>query len=291
MLSIAVQKKLNSSKGEMILDVNLEIETGAFVSVFGPSGAGKTSLLRMIAGLLKPDKGLISCRGELWFDSHLRINQSPQNRKTGFVFQDYALFPNMTVWENLQFVIKEKSRSEYALELLNRVRLERFKEHYPDTLSGGQKQRIALIRAIVSDPEILLLDEPLSALDATNRLELQEDILKLHRDSGLTTILISHNSSEVYRMSDYVYGLEDGRINKHGKPDQFFSGNDLSGKIQIPGEIVDLTREDIVFLAKVICGNSLHRVILTVEEAKELKIGDNVLIVAKAFNPILLKIS
>lgn len=290
MFDIEVKKKLHSSQGEMLLDIKLSIPKGSFLSLYGKSGAGKTTLLKMLAGLVEPEKGHIHASGEVWFDKAKRINMIPQKRKTGFVFQDYALFPNMTVKENIEFVSAGKSSANRIKEILDITDLMELTKRFPSTLSGGQQQRVALARALVREPELLLLDEPLSSLDHDMRLKLQDEIAKSHRHFGLTTILISHEPSEIYRLSDKVIELESGKIIKDGSPSEVFHHQQISGEIQLVGEVLDLTIQDIVTLVRVISGNKIFKVVITRDQASEIKTGDKVLLSTKAFNPILIKL-
>ena len=180
MIHIDLQKTLKSAHGEMNLDIKITIEKGEFVTLYGDSGAGKTSTFRMIAGLLKADSGKIRVNENTWFDASSRINLPPQKRKVGFVFQDYALFPNMTVRQNLEYALDKNQDRNIITQLIETVELGQLQNRKPETLSGGQKQRVALARALVQKPEILLLDEPMSALDSKMRLKLQDYILKVH---------------------------------------------------------------------------------------------------------------
>lgn len=218
MIQVTIGKKLFSAKGEMILDVDFEIKPGELVTLYGPSGAGKTSILRMLCGLVKPDNGSIVVEGETWFDSVKKINLKPQRRNVGIVFQDYALFPNMTVKENLAYARDKRQSDTIVNELLELMELTNLAHVKPELLSGGQRQRVALARAIVRQPKLLLLDEPLSALDTLLRLKIQDYILRVHEQFHLTTILVSHDILEVIRLSKRVFLLEHGEIIRHGAP-------------------------------------------------------------------------
>ena len=189
-----------------ILDLELNIKRGEFIAIVGDSGSGKTTLLRVIAGLEKAN-GLIDINGDIW----LKNNRSlpPQKRSCGFVMQDYGLFENMSVIDNLLFV---NSDFLFAKRLLESVNMWDLKDRYPNQLSGGQKQRVALSRAIIKKPKLLLLDEPLSALHPAMRYALQEEILNLHKEFNLTTILVSHDISEVTKLANRVVSIEDGKI-------------------------------------------------------------------------------
>jgi molybdate transport system ATP-binding protein len=219
MIKISVKKMLFSPGGEMSLDVDIEIKRGELITLYGPSGAGKTTLLRMLCGLTNPDSGTISVEEETWCDVEKKINLKPQQRNVGIVFQDYALFPNMTVQENLEYALKKKQPSAIVGELLELMELTQLRDKKPSLLSGGQRQRVALARAIVRKPKILLLDEPMSALDTALRLKIQDYILQIHSQFKLTTILVSHDIFEVLRLSKHVYLLEGGKIIDHGAPE------------------------------------------------------------------------
>jgi len=212
MIQAHIYKTLSTANGKMLLDIQLNIKKGQFVTLYGPSGTGKTSTLRTLAGLLSVDKGQIVVDDKIWFDSEKKINVSPQQRRIGYVFQDYALFPNMTVRKNLEFALEKDQDRSIIQELITIVELEELQHRKPETLSGGQQQRVALVRALVRKPEILLLDEPLSALDIKMRTKLQDYILKVHRKYELTTILVSHDVGEIMKMSDEIYCLENGKI-------------------------------------------------------------------------------
>ena len=290
MIEILLHKRLNAASGKMLLEIDFKIESGQFVTLYGKSGAGKTSTLRILAGLLKPDKGRVVVNGSTWLDDEQRINLRPQKRKVGYVFQDYALFPNMTVKENLQFALEKGQDPTIVSELIEIVELGVLQNRKPYTLSGGQQQRVALARAMVQRPELLMLDEPLSALDHEMRVKLQSFILKVHQEYGLTTFLISHDISEVIKMSDMVVELELGKIIRQGTPAQVFMHQEVGGKFQFAGKVVGLEKQNFICIVSVIVGVELVKVIVVEEEANLLKIGDRVMVASKAFNPVIRKI-
>jgi spermidine/putrescine transport system ATP-binding protein len=198
-------------------DVSVTIEPGEFFSLLGPSGCGKTTSLRMIAGFEKPDTGRV-----LIGDADV-TNVPPHKRPVNTVFQSYALFPHLTVGENVQFglrfrkVSKDEKRRR-AREILDVVRLEGFQERKPHQLSGGQQQRVALARALILSPEVLLLDEPLGALDAKLRRELQLELKTLQREVGITFVYVTHDQEEALTMSDRIAVMNSGRIEQLGTP-------------------------------------------------------------------------
>ncbi len=211
MIVIKVKKRLHGAEGDFWLDVELELRDGEFLVLFGPSGSGKTTLLRCVAGLERPEEGYIEVNGEVWFDSKRGINLPPQKRHVGFVFQDYALFPNMSLLENVMYGMKRKDK-EKALELLRKVRLEGLKDKRPNQISGGQKQRVALIRALAREPKVLLLDEPLSALDEELRAELQEELKSFQRSYNIPTLMVTHHKEEALRLADRIARIKEGRV-------------------------------------------------------------------------------
>jgi len=230
LIDLHVKKKLHTNEGVGALDVCMQIPEHALVTIFGKSGAGKTTLLRIIAGLTKPDGGFIKIGNQTWYNSGANINIKPQLRDIGFVFQDYALFPNMTVKEHLLYASPQKEH-KYISDLLDVFHLKGLCDRKPGKLSGGQQQRLAVARALARKPRILLLDEPLSALDSEMRLALQEEIILAHKNFNATTLLVSHDVYEVSRLSDYVYVIDNGKISEQGKPGDVFKSSAVNNKI------------------------------------------------------------
>lgn len=202
-------------------NVTLEIGDGEFVTILGASGSGKTTCLRMVAGFVTPNSGRV-----LIGDRDV-TRDPPYRRNTGMVFQQYALFPHLTVWQNVAYGLKIRrlspsdiaARSEEALRL---VQLDKFSDRYPRQLSGGQKQRVALARAVVIRPEILLLDEPLAALDLKLREELQIEIRRLQKRFGITTLFVTHDQGEALSMSDRVVIMRDGKVLQVATPTELY---------------------------------------------------------------------
>jgi len=291
MIQLKINKALDAVDGKMNLDLDLIVEKGAFVTLYGNSGVGKTSTLRMLAGLLKPDSGTIIVNEEIWFSSNKKVNVNPQHRNIGYVFQDYALFPHMTVRQNLEFALTKNKSVNKVTDIIAIMELKALQNRKPETLSGGQKQRVALARALVQCPEILLLDEPLSALDMKARLRLQDYLLKVHQEFNLTTILISHDIGEIIKLSDYIYVLDSGQIKEKGSPQEVFVKNNISGKFKFTGEILKIEPEDVVFVVTVLIQTNVVKIIAQESEVKEMKIGDKVMVASKAFNPVIFKIS
>jgi molybdate transport system ATP-binding protein len=290
MIRTTIRKRLHGSDGDFLLDIGLEVAAGEFVALFGPSGVGKTTLLRCLAGLDRPEQGSLIVEGETWLDTAAAIDLAPQRRRVGYMFQDYALFPNMTVRGNLEFALRKGSEKWRVDELLELMELGELQSRKPDTLSGGQKQRVALARALASEPRLLLLDEPLSALDPAIRSRLQDEILRLQRHFGVTAIIVSHDVGEVYKLANRVMMMEAGHIVQQGTPAKVFAKGQTSGKFRFTGEILAIELMDVMFALTVLVGNQVVRVVATREEAAELKPGDQVMLVSKAFNPLVLKV-
>ena len=193
--------------------------------MFGASGSGKTTTLRSIAGIITPDKGTINIGDRKFFDSKAGINLSIQRRRVGYVFQDYALFPHLTAEQNVIFGIKEKLkefRRERALAMLSLFKIEHVAQRYPENMSGGEQQRIALARALASDPAVVLLDEPLSAVDVETRSGLLDEIASVQTRVGTPFIYVTHNTTEAIRLGAQVVVLEQGRVKDTGHPSEIF---------------------------------------------------------------------
>lgn len=212
MIYIDIEYRILTSEGSRILSVQTELPENQLICISGPSGIGKTTLLRMIAGLTKPDRGIIQVGDRIFYDSLNNINLSPQKRNIGFMFQDYALFPNMTVEENISFAQNKVKDKAWVDTLIKSYGLDALRNQKPDKLSGGQKQRTALARTLAKKADLLLLDEPLSSVDSTMRIKLQNEILKTHAVFGSTTLVVSHDQDEVNKMAQCVLYMEYDQI-------------------------------------------------------------------------------
>lgn len=281
MIHINIHKALHGAQGAMDLNVNLTIQSGDFVALSGQSGSGKTTLLRILAGL-EEAKGTLQVDDEFWLKEKFCL--SPQKRQIGFVFQDYALFPNMSVEENLLYVCKDVALAKKLLEMTH---LSELAKRMPNSLSGGQKQRVSLCRAMMNRPKILLLDEPLSALDPTMRTKLQNEILTLHKEFGTTTIMVSHDPSEMYRLSNRVIVLNNGKIINDGSAKEVLLKTKGSQKFSFEGELLDIIKVDIINIAIIAIGQQLVEVVIGSAEAKDLVLGQSVSVSTKAFTPTL----
>ncbi|MCX6050650.1 MAG: ABC transporter ATP-binding protein [Chloroflexi bacterium] len=217
-------------------DFNLSIAQGEFISFLGPSGCGKTTTLRMVAGFELPTAGQITLNGkDLTF-------LPPNKRNVGMVFQSYALFPNMTVAENIGYGLKVAGKSKTEIkprvdEMLGLIHLEKFGTRYPGQLSGGQQQRVALARALAIRPHVLLLDEPLSALDAKIRVELRHEIRRIQQQLGITTIYVTHDQEEALSLSDRIVVMSQGKMEQVGTPAQIYNFPETEFVAQFVGQI------------------------------------------------------
>lgn len=280
MIKIDIQKNLHGQIGNINLDVNLQIQKGDFITLAGKSGSGKTTLLRILAGL-ESASGNIEVNGDTWLDD--KTSLAVQKRQIGFVFQDYALFENMSVLQNLLYVNKDK---DLAFKLLELTDLKNLINRYPNSLSGGQKQRLSICRAMMKKPKLLLLDEPLSALDPKMRNSLQDEILTLHKEFNTTTIMVSHEPREIYKLSNRVILLEDGKVLNDGKPKDVLLKTQGSQKFSFEGEILDIIKVDVVNIAIISIGQQLVEVVLSNQELKDLKVGSKINVGTKAFSPV-----
>ncbi|MDD5401504.1 MAG: ATP-binding cassette domain-containing protein [Sulfurimonas sp.] len=290
MIKINIKKKLNTADGEIVLEVNKEINNGDFLTLFGKSGSGKTTLLRIIAGLETPSSGEIIVDDEVWFDSAKNINLPPQKRNVGFVFQDYALFPNMSVRQNLEFALKNRNESKKVDEILEIMEITNLSSMMPHNLSGGQKQRVAVARALMSNPKMLLLDEPLSALDYIMRAKLQDELLAVHKRFNITSVLVSHDIGEVFKLSNRVFKISLGEITHEGTPTQVFANQNLSSKFKLTAEVLSIKKSDILYILELLSHNEIIKVTATKRDIDNICEGDSVLVSSKAFNPIFTKI-
>ncbi len=239
-MSFSLYTTLSGAGGKMNFSVEGELQKGIFLCLKGASGAGKTTLLRMLAGLRKAEKGKIFFSGACWLDTEKKIFLPPQKRKVGFVFQDYALFPNMSVRENLYFPMGKEKDEQLAEELLEMMALTSLQHQKPGKLSGGQQQRVALARALAFKPNLLLLDEPLAALDQDLRTQLQTYLREVHKRFQLTTIMVSHDEQEIRKLADEVWVMKEGSIVQRGAPEDVLTNT----KIKLVGVVKEVIRKE-----------------------------------------------
>lgn len=201
--------------------LNFTVEQGQFVALLGPSGCGKTTLLNILAGFLEVDTGSVTVADKLWSDDGHTL--APERRNVGMVFQDFALWPHMNVFDNIAFGLKLRKLDNLSIrqrvqEVLEMVRMKGYEDKFPHQLSGGQKQRIAIARALAARPSVLLMDEPLSSLDAKLREQMRWDMLDIIRKAGITTVYVTHDQSEALSMADKILLMNEGRVEQEGEP-------------------------------------------------------------------------
>lgn len=281
MIKLNIKKELHGASANMLLDVNLEIKQGEFLALSGKSGSGKTTLLRILAGL-EESKSNISVNNKIWQNENTFLKI--QKREVGFVFQDYALFPNMSIEENLLYVNNDKTLCKKLLDMTELLALNK---RVPNTLSGGQKQRVALARALMKKPKLLLLDEPLSALDLEIREKLQNNILDLHKEFKTTTIMVSHEPSEIYKLSTRVVVLDNGKVINDGSAKDILLQTQGSQKFSFEGQLLDIKKVDVIYIAIIAIGQQLVEVVISTAQANTLNIGKKVRVGTKAFSPII----
>ena len=247
MIDVIDLNKVFDNGFEALKSVNFSIEQGDLVCLLGPSGCGKSTILNMIAGLLQPTGG------DIQFKKSSVINTEPKDRNIGFVFQNYALYPHMTVLENIMFPltvgekkISKEEAKKVAEEYMQLTNIEELAEKKPGTLSGGQQQRVAITRALVQKPEVLLLDEPLSNLDARLRLKIREEIRRLVKEVGITTIFVTHDQEEALSISDKIILLNEGVIQQHDDPQNLYlEPNNLFVAKFIGNPIINISEVDV----------------------------------------------
>ena len=225
-----ILKNVSKSFGKVVAvdELNLQILNNSFITLLGPSGCGKTTILRMIAGLETPTEGRITIGGKVVFDSERSINLPPDKRNVGFLFQNYALWPHMTVYQNIAFGLENmkwerKKINDRVRELLTMLRIEHYESRYPNELSGGQQQRVAIARTLAPGPKVLFLDEPLSNLDAKLRMEMRAELKRLHRDTNSTFVYVTHDQQEAMTLSTMVCIIDKGRLQQYAPPLQMYN--------------------------------------------------------------------
>lgn len=233
-VSVRIRKQLGQA---FKLDLAIALPSGITI-LFGPSGAGKTALLDCISGLVQPDEGRIATPEEILFDSVLGINIPPQSRRVGYVFQDLALFPHMTVQDNVEYGLSRlgsDQRKQRSAAILESLRIAHLGSRRPGQTSGGERQRVALARALVVDPAILLLDEPLAALDVVTKSKIIDDLRTWNQEHGVPILYVTHSREEVFALGDRVIVLENGRVIAQGTPHQVMSAPRMETVAQLAG--------------------------------------------------------
>jgi molybdate transport system ATP-binding protein len=216
---MSLRVEARTALGRLELDVALEVASGECVALAGPSGAGKTSVLRTVAGLLAPSHGVVTCGPDTWLDTARGLSLPPERRRCGYLFQEYALFGHLSAWRNVAYALHETPRAEReprARQLLRRFGLGERADARPATLSGGERQRVALARALARRPAALLLDEPLSALDARTRASAGRELAAVIRDASVPVLLVTHDFAEAALLGDRVAVIDGGRVLQQG---------------------------------------------------------------------------
>lgn len=276
MIEFDFSKTLKGINQDFNLEVKGQIHSGEKISFFGPSGAGKSTILRIFAGLIRPDFGKIIVDGEIWNDPKKFL--PPQKRNIGFVFQDYALFPHLNVRENIGFG-KNVSKT-YVDELLEIMELHSIAKHRMSQLSGGEAQRVAIARALAQKPKLILLDEPLSALDFRIKDKIIKEIQSLQSHFGFSMILVSHHLAEIYRLSDRIFELKQGEIVCIKSPKQDFAEE----KIALNAEVVGLTINANQAHIEVLLYQEIYKLSCNLEQLNGIKLGDQIQIFLKPFS-------
>lgn len=275
LLDVHIKHTLQTVHGKMPMEIALSLPEGQILAITGPSGAGKTTLLRQIAGLLTPENGKIAFGDEIWFDASEQKAVSPQLRNIGFVFQDYALFPHLSVEENLLFGLKKGENNSIVAELLRATELSNLAARKPHQLSGGQQQRVALARALVRKPALMLLDEPFAALDYDMRYHLQDMLLKFHRQHQLTMIIVTHDIGEIFRLADQVAIIENGKITRKGTPTEIYAKDQVAtGDFVIFGEVLSCITQADQLLVSALVENKVRQLTLPLDFAPQMIPGN-----------------
>lgn len=288
MISICANINRQFANGNGRMKINIDVPTGSFTAIYGASGAGKTTLLRILSGLIKPSEGQLYIDNECWFDSEHQFFLKPSKRSVGVVFQDYAVFPNLTVRGNIEYALnafaswkickpfKMISHKYYSYieELLVVTGLEQLADTRPHLLSGGQRQRLAIARALVCRPEILLLDEPFAALDSDTRGQMQILFKAVHDRYGLTTFMVTHDVHDIKELADHMITMDNGKVVQSGNPHTVLST--YFGRVENSCRVVDIrTKMDMQVL--IVSQGDRY---LEIEDYRgcDIKIGDEVVI-------------
>lgn len=289
MIELRIQHPLTSADGADMLDISLQIAAQQTACLSGASGAGKTTLLRIMAGLITPQHGFLRVGDQIWLDTERGICLPPQQRRVGLVFQDYALFPHMTVQANIAYAL-QTAQPDLVQYLLTLTGLQVLAQRKPAQLSGGQQQRVALARALAriwgQPGSVLLLDEPLSALDAAMRSQLQTALQQAMQQSACTSLLVSHDMAEIFRLCQQVFVLEHGRIARSGSPEQVFLQGGQAGQLTLQAQVLAVRREEVVYVLSLLIGQEVMEVFASAEQAAGLQPGDRIAVAARSITPL-----
>ncbi|MDR3426234.1 ATP-binding cassette domain-containing protein [Silvimonas sp.] len=257
------------------LTMQVDVPQGGCLALYGPSGVGKTTLLRILAGLARAESGMVRFNGQTWFDATSHEQTPTRSRRVGFVFQDFALFPNMTVDGNLAFAQSkpDATRRGHWLELTG---MTAYGRRYPRELSGGQLQRVALARALASEPQLLLLDEALSALDGSLRSSLQQALADILSETQLTTVLVSHDPGEVFRLASQVAYLQPDAPTRYGTPREVLLNTNTLGRYALAGQVLLVEPAGVQARVVIAIGQETLTTLVNHAEATALHVGQRV---------------
>lgn len=275
-LDVHIRHTLHTAQGIMPMEVDFALPGNCILALTGPSGSGKTTLLKQIAGLATPECGRIVFGQNEWLDTQNGMHIPVQQRHIGFVFQDYALFPHMTVMQNLEFALTKNHNSALIGHLLETAGLSQLTHRKPHQLSGGQQQRVALVRALVREPELLLMDEPFAALDPAMRFQLQDLLLELRRERPFTVILVTHDMGEIFRLADHVAIMEAGKLARIGTPAALYLNTKNQKELVIYGEVLALEKEGETLIAKTWIDGKIRQIAIPLHLETQIKPGSRI---------------
>lgn len=281
MICFDFQKKLKGSYGDFVLDFKGEIKEGERIGIFGASGAGKSTILRILCGLERPDSGELRVCGEVWSGEKKFL--PPQKRNIGFVFQNYVLFPHLNVRDNIAF--GKRVTKESVDEIMQIMEIEKLAMQHISTLSGGQAQRVAIARALACKPQILLLDEPLSALDYKIKNKLIDEINLLQKKLRFVMILVSHQISEIYRLSDRIFEIKNGKIISVKSSKESFA----RGNVALGAEVLNIQHLGINARIEVLLNDKIFGFVCHPNELEGITVGDHIQIMLKSFSPLIVR--
>ena len=278
MIKIQIYKEFFKSANQFSIDVDFSLKKGSFNALFGDSGSGKTTILNVIAGIKYADRGKISVLDNVWLDTAAQINLAINKRKIGVVFQNSILFPHLTVYENLVFSKEKNDSLELMNELIQLFSISDLLKQFPENLSGGEKQKVAIVRSLIRNPDLLLLDEPFSAVDFQQRKELQDALLQVHQKLKFTALVISHDIEEVVRLSDNIFMLDKGKVIKNGPALALFENKEEDTTISLTGIVVSVEQLGRNQKIRILVGNEIHAI---EKENSMHQIGDRIIVEMK----------
>ena len=272
MIDIQLIKELRGAAGTMKIELDLQLRSGSVSGIIGSSGAGKTSVLKMIAGIQQPDQGKITCDQEVYYDSTAGIDLAPQQRDVGLVFQDLALFPHMDITAQLKYALAPGQDESIIEDVMQMMDLTALRHQRPQRLSGGQQQRVALARSIVQRPAVLLLDEPFSALDTEMKRQIRSYVKDIHDRYKMTIIMVSHDHGDIAELCDQVIRLDQGKVTHQGPPRELIE----QGSLQLTGRVVQLEKIDGAYRLTLDIQGDLSELTISEQQATGIKQGSTI---------------